>query len=56
MRPFLLKTSPILTATCIGCNMKMRSVMYRGALGLVIGAVAIVLVARVLVEWFYYVS
>lgn len=56
MRPFLLKSSPILTVTYIDCNMEMRSNMYRGALGLVIGAVAIALVSRVLVEWFNYVS
>lgn len=54
MRPFLLKTSPILTVTYTGCNTEMRSNMYRGAQGPVIGAT--VLVSVVLAEWFNYVS
>lgn len=54
MRPFLLKTSHILTVTYTGCNTEMRSNMYRGAQGLVIGAT--VLVSVVLAEWFNYVS
>lgn len=38
MGPFLLKPSPILTVTYIGCNMEIRSNMYRIALWLVTGA------------------
>lgn len=54
MGPFLLKTSPILTVTYTGRNTEMRSNMYRGAMGLVIGTIA--LVSVVLAEWFNYVS
>lgn len=49
MGPFQLKTSPILTVTYIACNLEMRSNMYRGALGLVIGAIE--LASRVCVGW-----
>lgn len=57
MRPFLLKASPILTVTYIGCNMEMRSNMYRGARGLIMCVVAgRAAVAGVIVEWFNYVS
>lgn len=33
MGPFLLKNSPVLTVTYTGCNMEMRSNMYRELLG-----------------------
>jgi len=45
MRPFPLKTSPILTMTYTGCNMEMRADMYGRALRQVSGAMAAAVMA-----------